>query len=1392
MRRCQNVIFRRKPRAARHPKTKTSFRELNMHTEQKAQSRAGSVGRGIWQLLGAIGLAAGVVACGGGADTNVLDTQATGVSSDPDLPPEFSVGYQMAAQDAPDRSAAATGKRKTFDTSPQVGGVWGPVINWPVIPVHAMLLPDGRVMSYGTRPNGQQTAFFDYAVWDPALGTGPEAHLTLPNGTATDIFCSSQTLLPTTGEAFMAGGDNWTGTRTTNTGNNNSNLFDYRSNTLTRGNNMNRARWYSSTTTLMNGEIYVQGGAGGADRPEVRQADGTFRLLSSVDTSAMAWQYPRNWVAPDGRIFGFDGGTRQYYIDPTGTGTLTSAGTIPSAQSGNSNGSAMYRPGMILQLASNSNAATVINLNSGSPLRTPTEAANTQRILGSSSVMADGRVLATGGSLQWNVMNGVSYSADVWDPVSGQWVIGPSAVKARLYHSVSILMPDATVLVAGGGAPGPQVNTNAEIYYPSYLFDATGNAAPRPSLTAAPAVVDPGTTFAVQTGVGAISRVTLVRAGSASHTWNSDQRFVDLPFTANAPVDNAQTVNVHMPARATDTPPGFYMLFVLDANGVPSIAKIVRVNIPVERDPAQVPSMALVPDQSNLAGDPATLQISATDPNGDVLRYSVSGLPAGLAIDPLTGRISGTPSRLGTYFVTVAASDGVNVSSQSFLWTLANYAPLVLQQPATPAAGIFGSALTFSAVSNGAGTLYSWNFGDGAADTPWSASPTVSYNFAAPGVYFVTVTAKDASGQVQSRTFMQQIGRALTSRKPTQSSQLAWQQPATGNARVWVVNQDANTVSAFDAVTNAKLAEIAVGNAPRAIARAANGMLWVTNKQSDSISIIDPVALNISGTIALPRASQPHGIAMTPDGVIAMVVLEATGQIRKFRTAERSYHGAVNIGAAPRHLAIASDQFAIYVSRFITPAMPGESTATVEPNRGGIVRGGEVVRVNRNNPYAITGTTVLRNSELPDFENQGRGIPNYLHAPAISPDGTQMYVPSKQDNIQRGALRDGSGLNFQNTVRAVSSRVTLPDNNEDIAGRIDHDNASLASAAAFDQRGIFLFVALETSREVVVLDAHRRRELLRIETGFAPQALLVSPDNATLYVNNFMDRTVGVYDLRPLLTQGQLSVPQTATLAAVTTETLSPQVLQGKKLFYDARDTRLSRDRYMSCATCHNDGGHDGRTWDLTGFGEGLRNTISLRGRGVGHGRKHWSSNFDETQDFEGQIRVLAGGSGLMSDADFNTGTTGQPLGDPKAGKSADLDALAAYVASLTQFDRSPLRDANGALTSSAALGRTVFINRNCASCHSGAAFSNSATNALPSIGTLKPSSGNRLGGALTGLDVPTLRDVWATGPYLHDGSAATLEDAVRAHSGVTINSTDLTRLVNYLRQIGSEEASAP
>ena len=179
-----------------------------------------------------------------------------------------------------------------------IGG-WSGLADWPLIAIHAMLLPNGTVMTYGTNRDGQQTGRFVYDVWDPRAGLG-HGHLTLPNTTTTDLFCGAQIVLPLSSDVLLAGGDSWNGTATTGRANNNSLVFDPGTRTMTPGPDMSRPRWYATLTTLPNGETYIQGGREGADRAEVRATDGSLRLLSGMDTSDLNWWYPRNWVAPSG------------------------------------------------------------------------------------------------------------------------------------------------------------------------------------------------------------------------------------------------------------------------------------------------------------------------------------------------------------------------------------------------------------------------------------------------------------------------------------------------------------------------------------------------------------------------------------------------------------------------------------------------------------------------------------------------------------------------------------------------------------------------------------------------------------------------------------------------------------------------------------------------------------------------------------------------------------------------------------------------------------------------------------------------------------------------------------------------------------------------------------
>jgi YVTN family beta-propeller protein len=801
--------------------------------------------------------------------------------------------------------------------------------------------------------------------------------------------------------------------------------------------------------------------------------------------------------------------------------------------------------------------------------------------------------------------------------------------------------------------------------------------------------------------------------------------------------------------------------------------------------PNTAPSLTTPGPLTSVAGLATSLQLAATDLENDALTFSSTPLPPGLSLNPASGLISGIPTTGGAFPITTSVTDGVTPPvSVAFTWTI-NTA-LVLNTPASTAA-LVNSPVTFTATSSGGlNPRYRWSFGDGSPTTAFSTSPTTTYTYTIPGRYNVTLEASDDTSTTRSTSFFQVIHAPLTTRKPVASSSIVFEDRATAVDRVWVVNPDNDSVSVFDAVTRARLAERAVGSAPRSIAIAPDGRAWITNTESATITILNGSTYAVAATLTLPRGSRPFGIAFDPLGSAAFVALEGSGQLLKLNPATGAQISALNVGQNARQISIDAASSRLYLSRFITPPLPGENTASIDTTD----RGGEILVVNAT-ALTLERTVILSHSERPDSPSSARGIPNYLGATAISPDGLSAWVPSKQDNIKRGTLRNAIGLNHDQTQRAIASRLNLTSQIEDTAARLDFDNSGMPSAALFDPTGGYLFVALEASRAVGVVDASNREVIARFNVGRAPQGLALSPDGRTLFVHNFMDRSISVHDVSSYLSGGTAAPTVIATLSTITTERLTPQILLGKQLFYDAADPRLALQEYISCASCHNDGGHDGRTWDFTGFGEGLRNTITLRGH-ANQGPLHWSGNFDEVHDFEGQIRGFAGGTGLMTDAQFNTSTRSQPLGDPKAGVSADLDALTAYVKSLTTESNSPFRSATGALTADAVAGEKIFRTQNCATCHSGENFTNSALNTFADIGTRKPASGQRLNAPLTGFDVPTLRGLWATAPYLHDGSAATLADAVRAHSGLNLPEPDLTQLVAYLNQIDSAPAVAP
>ncbi|MGC4060980.1 MAG: galactose oxidase early set domain-containing protein [Aquabacterium sp.] len=461
-----------------------------------------------------------------------------------------------------------------------VKGSFGPVVSWPLIPLHMVLLPDGRVMAYGTDGQGNQTGQFIYDVWNPAMGTGANAHMVLPNTTGTDTFCSGQLVLPSSGAVLLVGGDK-TVNGVRNYSVNDVNLFDYRGTALYSAQQpMAFLRWYPTVLTTAAGEALVLGGRVDpntpAPIPEVYTEGKGWRQLTTASSDDAYginnWSYPRAWQAPNGKVFIVSVTGATFYLDPAGTGKVDQTG-LKLTQGDIYLTSLMYAPGKILSFRK-LNKAVTIDLNGATPTSKSVTGVGQDRYQGSATVMADGKVFVSGGSMVTNVANGVAYTAKIWDPANSGWTTAATATKMRLYHSVSMLLPDARVITAGGGAPGPVTNLNAEIYTPPYLYvqDRTATLATRPVIQAAPATATWAQPITVTTDVSGISKVTLVHTGSATHTLDFDQRFINLSYSGSK-----TTLSVTMPASANVAPPGYYMLFVFNSAGVPSVAKFIKL-----------------------------------------------------------------------------------------------------------------------------------------------------------------------------------------------------------------------------------------------------------------------------------------------------------------------------------------------------------------------------------------------------------------------------------------------------------------------------------------------------------------------------------------------------------------------------------------------------------------------------------------------------------------------------------------------------------------------------------------------------------------------------------------------------------------------------------------------
>jgi hypothetical protein len=506
------------------------------------------------------------------------------------------------------------------------GGKFGGVTSWPLVPLHMVLLPDGRVLSYGTDQNGAQGGGLVYDIWDPKISTGTDpkaSHRTLPNRTSTDIFCNTGTLIAEgrsgknrlTGMFLGLGGDDTVkGVR--NYSNKDVVVLNPATNQLASAGTMRFKRWYATLATLPTGEKLLLGGRRTPSEyyqtlgplSELFNPTRGWRTLSGVaiDSSSIQttqlrseWYYPKVGIGKNSVPYLFSQAGIVYRLSVAGSGSATDSGATrmdessyiyPMAQLPNPKAdpnSPSYDPNasnfLYLSLR-NGRKASMIDLATDPPSVASVPDLAKTRIWGNLTVLADGKLFASGGSASDDVVGMSSpdqvqepaFQSEIYDPstgATGTWRSGASAKQIRVYHSAALLLTDGSVLTGGGGAPGPVNNRDVEIYYPPYLYDDVGAPKPRPRIVTAPKTVRHGQAFDMTVATGdAIKRMSLVQLGFVTHSYNPDQHYSYVQFKQTG-------TNV----RATPTsdpsilPPGYYMLFVFNQNDTPSIATIVSV-----------------------------------------------------------------------------------------------------------------------------------------------------------------------------------------------------------------------------------------------------------------------------------------------------------------------------------------------------------------------------------------------------------------------------------------------------------------------------------------------------------------------------------------------------------------------------------------------------------------------------------------------------------------------------------------------------------------------------------------------------------------------------------------------------------------------------------------------
>lgn len=619
----------------------------------------------------------------------------------------------------PGFSTTQEGFQAAIVTTPAEVGQWSVPMSWilpswqGLIAIHTHVLPNGRVLTWqghndnvwGTQPGhphrGSDAYLWDPKRWNNDYGLAGQFVLEaegIIHYEESNAFCTGHSFLAD-GRLLVAGGHSHNvGQGTTLPyilGLPHVTTYSVATNDFAIPQNMGRNRWYPTSTTLSTGEVLITSGETEPDVindlppvffPEV-WSNGTIRQLTTANRFQQPL-YPMMFATSGGNAFyAGPGKNPQFLKDIATTGRWESPSTLLTVER-NFGSAVMYVPNKILLVGGEDNAnilssTQIIDISNGTPQFITGATMAYPRHHVNATLLPDGTVLVTGGGQVAGAHDPgqAVLPAEIWTPpgaplpgggiapAGGAFRTVAAMAVPRQYHSTAVLLPDGRVLSAGGEefihennfVAGVDNNPNAEMYSPGYLFRGV-----RPTISVAPSILQYAQQFTVRTSnvtAAPVTRATMIRLSSVTHSFNMNQRFNEVPITPIAGSPGGFTLT--SPPSADVCPPGHYLLFLLTPDGVPSEAKIVQIRSAGCNSSTSL-SISYPGSTCSVRGT-----VTATGTNtGTDFRWKINNLPAPEFNNlPTASVVLDRCNPSATYEVSVTAlCSGAQITNMGSLW----------------------------------------------------------------------------------------------------------------------------------------------------------------------------------------------------------------------------------------------------------------------------------------------------------------------------------------------------------------------------------------------------------------------------------------------------------------------------------------------------------------------------------------------------------------------------------------------------------------------------------------------------------------------------------------------------------------------------------------------------